>query len=46
MASAVAAASADRSDRPRPAELRFDAIGVSVTPAGGCSALDHLEDAF
>jgi putative endonuclease len=28
------------------AELRFDAIGVSVDPAGRLLALDHLEGAF
>jgi putative endonuclease len=29
-----------------PPELRFDAIGVSITPSGRLLALDHLEDAF
>jgi hypothetical protein len=33
-------------DRPRPAELRFDAIGVILTPAGRLLALEHVEAAF
>ena len=33
-------------DRPRRSELRFDAIGVTLTPAGRLLALEHLEDAF
>jgi putative endonuclease len=37
----------DRSGgRPRPPELRFDAIGVSFDPSGRLVELDHLEDAF
>ena len=32
--------------RARPAELRFDAIGVTLDPAGRLLALDHLEAAF
>jgi putative endonuclease len=27
-------------------ELRFDAIGISMSPSGRLLALDHLEDAF
>lgn len=33
-------------ERPRPPELRFDAIGVSFDPTGRLVELDHLEDAF
>ena len=33
-------------DRPRSAELRFDAIGVTVDAQGGLLRLDHLEGAF
>ena len=36
----------DRSRRPRPPELRFDAIGISFDPGGRLVRLDHLEDAF
>lgn len=36
----------ERTDRPRAAELRFDAIGVTIDARGGLSALDHLEGAF
>ena len=32
--------------RPRRRDLRFDAIGVMLTPAGRLLALEHLEDAF
>lgn len=32
--------------RPRTRDLRFDAIGVVVTPAGRLLALEHLENAF
>jgi putative endonuclease len=32
--------------RPRTRDLRFDAIGVMVTPAGRLLALEHLENAF
>ena len=31
--------------RPRPPELRFDAIGITLT-GGGAPRLDHLEGAF
>ena len=31
---------------PRPAEIRFDAIGLSFDPAGRLIALEHLEAAF
>ena len=34
------------SGRPRPPELRFDAIGVSFDASGRLVELDHLEDAF
>ena len=30
----------------RGSSLRFDAIGVTVTPAGGLLSVEHLEDAF
>lgn len=33
-------------DRPTPAVLRFDAIGVTLTAAGGLVRLEHVEDAF
>lgn len=33
-------------DRPRPAEVRFDAIGVVVDAQGALVRLDHLEGAF
>jgi len=33
-------------DGPRPPELRFDAIGVSLDPTGRLLALEHLECAF
>ena len=33
-------------DRPSEPDLRFDAIGVSISPSGRLLALDHLEDAF
>jgi putative endonuclease len=32
--------------RPHRDSLRFDAIGVTLTPAGRLLALEHLEDAF
>lgn len=35
-----------RLEGPRPAELRFDAIGVSVDAHGRLLALEHLEAAF
>ena len=34
------------SDRPHAAELRFDAIGVTIDARGRLIALDHLEGAF
>ncbi len=36
----------DRTDRPRADTLRFDAIGVTVDPAGRLLSLEHLEGAF
>ncbi len=33
-------------DRPRSAELRFDAVAVTVDERGGLVRLDHLEGAF
>ena len=33
-------------DEPPQPELRFDAIGVSISPSGRLLALEHLEDAF
>ena len=33
-------------DRPRPARLRFDAIGISFDARGRLVGLEHLEDAF
>jgi putative endonuclease len=33
-------------ERPSRNELRFDAIGVMLSPAGRLLALEHLEDAF
>jgi putative endonuclease len=33
-------------DQPAAPELRFDAIGVSISPSGRLLSLDHLEDAF
>lgn len=35
-----------RPDRPRAPALRFDAIGVVVSPKGELLSLEHLEDAF
>ena len=32
--------------RPRPPEMRFDAIGVTLNRAGGLLALEHVEGAF
>jgi putative endonuclease len=34
------------SERPRRDELRFDAIGVMLSPGGRLLALEHLENAF
>ena len=36
---------AELEEPPQP-ELRFDAIGVSISPSGRLLALDHLEGAF
>ena len=33
-------------DRPHRGSLRFDAVGVTVTRAGGLLALEHVEGAF
>jgi hypothetical protein len=33
-------------DRPRAAELRLDAIGVTVDREGRLASLEHLEGAF
>jgi len=37
---------AETTDRPRGAELRFDAIGVVIDARGRLVRLDHLEGAF
>lgn len=37
---------AERPDRPRRSELRFDAIGVRIDAVGRLVALDHIEGAF
>jgi putative endonuclease len=37
---------AERRDRPRAAQLRFDAIGVTFDRGGRLLALEHLEAAF
>ena len=31
---------------PHPPELRFDAIGITLDPAGALLALEHVEEAF
>lgn len=36
----------ERSDRPHAAELRFDAIGITIDAHGRLVALEHLEGAF
>jgi putative endonuclease len=36
----------DTTDRPRFAELRFDAVGVTVDDRGNLVRLDHLQAAF
>jgi putative endonuclease len=36
----------ERTDRPRAESLRFDAIGVTLDPAGRLVSLEHLEGAF
>jgi putative endonuclease len=46
MAGQWLAARAGRSCRPRRADLRFDAIGVTLAADGRLLALDHLEGAF
>ena len=33
-------------DRPRHAELRFDAVGVTLDAHGGLVRLDHLQEVF
>jgi putative endonuclease len=33
-------------DRPHRADIRFDAIGVTISPGGHLLALEHLEGAF
>ena len=33
-------------DRPRREDVRFDAIGVTISPGGELLALDHVEGAF
>jgi putative endonuclease len=37
---------AERRDHPRAADLRFDAIGITLAPDGRLLRLDHLEAAF
>jgi putative endonuclease len=37
---------AETPDRPHADELRFDAVGVTVDPAGALVALEHLQGAF
>ncbi len=37
---------AERRDHPRTADLRFDAIGITLAPDGRLLRLDHLEAAF
>jgi putative endonuclease len=39
-------ASRPGSERPLRRSLRFDAIGITVTPAGRVTRLEHLENAF
>jgi len=36
----------EQQHRPRPPELRFDAIGVTIDACGRLVALEHLENAF
>jgi putative endonuclease len=33
-------------DQPASPDLRFDAIGICISPSGRLLSLDHLEDAF
>ena len=42
----AAAYLAEVADRPRSAELRFDAVGVTIDGQGRLVALEHLEGAF
>lgn len=42
----AAAYLAEARDRPRSAEIRFDAVGVVIDARGRLVRLDHLEDAF
>jgi putative endonuclease len=42
----AAAYLASEEDRPFAAELRFDAVGVTIDGRGALVALDHLEGAF
>jgi len=37
---------AEADDRPRVRDIRFDAIGVTISPRGELVALEHLEGAF
>jgi putative endonuclease len=37
---------ASTADRPHRPDVRFDAIGVTLTPRGELLALEHVEDAF
>jgi putative endonuclease len=37
---------ASSEDRPHRSDVRFDAIGVTITPGGRLLALEHLEGAF
>lgn len=37
---------AERADRPRAPDLRFDAVGVMIDGQGALVALEHLEGAF
>ena len=46
MAAQWLAARAGSGGRPLRPELRFDAIGVSITPGGRLLDLEHVEDAF
>jgi putative endonuclease len=33
-------------DRPHPAEMRFDAVGIALTDTGRLIRFEHVEDAF
>ena len=46
MAAQWLAARGDAGERPARAQLRFDAIGVTVDRRGALVALDHVEDAI